>query len=303
MRESIQVTRGTKLVESRARTHREVGGRLHGYLHPFWPILLAVVCVAAPSKGQEAAEIEAPATTAGNEDAGIPLADPTRNAPEGRGETAPQGLPTELIRVTIVSPRKVQLYRQQDSGSFEEICTSPCDIDVAKDGKYRIDASGIRPSDVFSLEAEPDNHVRIQVDPASGTVKSLGTGFIIAGFSPAIAAGVVGAGGAVILGVVMILVCPFVDAFGGDFGECAGDIFGEGAKAYGGFLGQTPVWGTIAGGVALGSAGIVMVAKNGRTKVSLGPGESSRKLGGTRVSTRPLDLPSPVAFPLVTVEF
>lgn len=178
----------------------------------------------------------------------------------------------EPVHLTVESPRPVVIERLAKDGSWQPVCTSPCDRDVPRGETYRVRGRGVRPSHAFMISKDAPQHVTAQIDPASGTVRGLGVAAIIVGFTPLVATGAAVVGGALVLGVVVILVCPFVDALGGDFGQCAEDVFADPAEGFFAGLAEPAALAVLGGGVALGVAGIVMVSTNGKTRVRMSPG-------------------------------
>lgn len=205
-----------------------------------------------------------------------------------------------VVKVHIESGAKVQLERVTTEGKWVVVCSSPCDEEVSTEETYRINAKGKVPSATFRLTKMPDGTASLQIDTASAVLRTVGSTAVVVGALPASGAAVLLVGGALVIGIVVILACPFVAAFGGSFGNCAGVLFGESADAYWGFISQAPVWGTIVGGVALGGGGLVLLGTNRRTRV---------EQGGTNLAhlTEPMPaqvaLPKVVSFPVISGEF
>lgn len=205
-----------------------------------------------------------------------------------------------MVRVHIESGVSVHLERVTTEGKWVAVCTSPCDEEVSTDETYRINARGKVPSSTFRLRTTSEGSTVLEVDTASSALRTVGSTAVVVGALPASGAAVLLVGGAIVIGVVVILACPFVEALGGSFGNCAEVLFGGSASAYWGFISQTPVWGTIVGGVALGGGGLVLLGTNRRTRV---------KQAGTNLALlqepKPaqLALPAVVSFPLISAEF
>lgn len=268
-----------------------------------WCLACAAVIWVAPCRAEDpepAESIPLRQSDAPEESEVVPDGETQRvKEPEATAEPQSRAEPT-TVKVHIESGARVQLERVTPDGKWEVVCTSPCDEEISTEETYRINARGKVASSTFRLQATSGGSTSLEVDSASSTLRTVGSTAVIVGALPASGAAVLFVGGAIVIGVVVILACPFVAALGGSFGNCAGVLFGESGSAYWDFISQTPVWGTIVGGVALGGGGLVLLGTNRRTRV---------KQAGTDLALfqepRPAQLPLPevVSFPLLSAEF
>jgi hypothetical protein len=258
---------------------------------------LALAALLAPTRGH-AADVTAPGD-ASEEISEGPETPATTEVDERTDSPEPSALaPQRMILVHIESSRTVDLERFED-GTWKTVCQSPCDIAVPADESYRIDAPGVRTSRSFSFDAVPGQRTVLQVDTASATTHGIGVAATIVGAAPIGAAAGVAVGGAAVLGVVVVIACPFVAAFGGDFGDCAGGIFGAGAQAYWETVTRPVVAGVIGGGVVLGVTGIVLMSSNRTTQVDV----DSLDVADLPAHDRQLALPRVATFPVFSGTF
>lgn len=92
--------------------------------------------------------------------------------------TAPAPMVGPRARVHITSPKQVILYRKAaGSSTFQQACTSPCDLELPIGDTYRIAGNGLSQNKELHLAASPGGVVDITVDPPSTGGMILG-GFI-----------------------------------------------------------------------------------------------------------------------------
>lgn len=225
-------------------------------------------------------------------DGGVPDVDA-----KATGESA---LPPPTVQVHIESGPAVQLERVKSDGTWAVVCRSPCDQAVSTEETYRINAKGKVASASFRLPDEDSRGTTLEVNTASSVLRTVGTAAVVVGALPVSGAAVLFVGGAVIIGVVVILACPFAEVFGGSFGGCAETLFGDAGSAYWDWISKTPVWGTIVGGVALSGSGLVLLGTNRRTRVR--QGRTDLALLNEPFPGQP-NLPRVVAFPVLSGQF
>lgn len=81
-------------------------------------------------------------------------------------------------RVHITSPKQVILYRRAaGSTAFQQVCTSPCDLELPIGDTYKLAGNGLSQNKELRLAAGPGGFVDIVVDPPSTGGMILG-GFI-----------------------------------------------------------------------------------------------------------------------------
>jgi hypothetical protein len=84
-------------------------------------------------------------------------------------------------RVHITSPKQVILYRKAaGTSSFQQVCTSPCDLELPIGDTYRLAGNGLSQNKELHLAAGPGGFVDIVVDPPSTGGMILG-GFVAGG--------------------------------------------------------------------------------------------------------------------------
>lgn len=229
--------------------------------------------VSAPAAAS-AVEEETGADASGAEkaiaaDASIP--EEATSAEKGDGVQDGEGVeeaPARMVTVHIVGASDVELQMfDREADAWRTVCRAPCDQQLPAEETYRIDGSGLRMSNAFRLDEVPGDRVVLQVDTASSAAHAIGVTAVVIGATPVTMAAVTAVGGAAVFGLAVIFVCPFVEALGGDFGECAGSFFGAGARAYGRAITYPVVLGVLGGGVALGLTGILLTTNNGSTDV------------------------------------
>lgn len=92
--------------------------------------------------------------------------------------TAPAPMVGPRARVHITSPKQVILYRRAaGTSTFQQACTSPCDLELPIGDTYRLAGNGLSQNKELHLAASPGGVVDIVVDPPSTGGMILG-GFI-----------------------------------------------------------------------------------------------------------------------------
>lgn len=223
-----------------------------------------------------------------------------RAAPEPALESPASPSQSSTTKVHIESGPRVQLERVKSDGTWVKVCMAPCDQEVSTKETYRINANGKVASDAFRLPKDGSPGTTLEVNTASSALRTIGSTALIVGALPVAGAAVLFVGGAIVIGVVVILACPFAEVLGGSFGGCAETLFGGAGSAYWDWISKTPVWGTIVGGVALGSTGLVLLGTNRRTRVSQG-GTDLAFLNEQTPGQR--SLPRVVALPVLSAAF
>lgn len=106
---------------------------------------------------------------------------PTTATPVPSTPTAPAPMVGPRARVHITSPKQVILYRKAaGTSSFQQACTSPCDLELPIGDTYRLAGNGLSQNKELHLAAGPGGFVDIVVDPPSTGGMILG-GFIAGG--------------------------------------------------------------------------------------------------------------------------
>lgn len=227
---------------------------------------------------------------------------------------APAAAAHEMVVVHIDAPQEVRLQVKNDD-DWETLCTGPCDKPVPQDGTFRITGDGIRNSKDFHLD--PGNKTTLKVEPTASGGHTAGVVLTIVGGAALLP--VAGVTASIVVGEIagVILICPLVTAFETDknaqssmYSNCLGDI----AKYFGNAYGQPYVWiPGIVGGVLL-TTGIVLLASNGKSKVTQTPSAVARLLltppapllpAGVFVPPRHEALPMPPAqvMPVLSLTF
>lgn len=247
-------------------------------------------------EGDEDVEVKVPAGAAVVEEAAA--VDESDDAPVEAEAKRP---PARLITVHIVGDEDLELQVfDREADEWRTVCRTPCDRELPTGETYRIDAPGVRISSAFQLDDVQGDRVVLHVDTASSAAHGIGVAAIVVGATPVALAATTAVGGAAALGVLVILVCPFVEAFGGDFGDCAGSLFGAGAREYGKAITHPVVLGVLGGGVALGLTGILLTSSNGSTDVVM-----QRPKEAFLLPERPgmFPLPRATSYPMFTATF
>jgi len=106
---------------------------------------------------------------------------PTTATPVPSTPTAPAPMVGPRARVHITAPKQVILYRRAaGTSSFQQACTSPCDLELPIGDTYRLAGNGLSQNKELHLAAGPNGFVDIVVDPPSTGGMILG-GFIAGG--------------------------------------------------------------------------------------------------------------------------
>lgn len=106
---------------------------------------------------------------------------PTTATPVPSTPVAPAPMVGPRARVHITSPKQVILYRRAaGTSTFQQACTSPCDIELPIGDTYRLAGNGLSQNKELHLAAGPGGFVDIVVDPPSTGGMILG-GFIAGG--------------------------------------------------------------------------------------------------------------------------
>ena len=94
---------------------------------------------------------------------------------------APTPAPTGTVKVHIDSTSTVTLQKRSgDSGTWETVCTSPCDASAPVDAQYQIIGDNLNASKPFMLDSSKGK-VNLDVTPGSQGRAKVGMGFLIAG--------------------------------------------------------------------------------------------------------------------------
>lgn len=136
------------------------------------------------------------------------------------------------VRVHVRTPEAVTLERRAEDSPWERVCSSPCDVDVPVEGRYRINGDGVHRSRSFRLEPSPQGEVTLDVEPGSSLAHTGGVVMLILGL-PTTA-----------VGALMLIVSLL---------PSGGDLFAPGA-------------GVFLGGAAITVGGAVLIKTN-RTSV------------------------------------
>lgn len=113
-----------------------------------------------------------------------------------------------MVMVHIKSDKPVTLQKRSgESGAWETVCTSPCDVKVSVSDQYQVTGDGVNASKPFMINASGST---AQLDVTVGSEKSKSTGLIV-----------LGVGGALTLGG--ILAAAIGGGTGGISGTGAGD--------------------------------------------------------------------------------
>jgi hypothetical protein len=121
---------------------------------------------------------------------------------------APAASADGMVMVHIKSDKPVSLQKRAgESGSWETVCSSPCDMKVSVSDQYQVTGDGVNPSKPFMLNTSGST---ANLDITVGSEKTKSTGLIV-----------LGVGGALTLGG--LLVALIGGGTGGVSGTGAGD--------------------------------------------------------------------------------
>jgi hypothetical protein len=159
------------------------------------------------------------------------------------GVPAPSS-PEPAAIVHVNADRQVVLERRDPGGGpWTLACSSPCDIALPISSTYRVAGAGVRNTRPFHLDAHPDEHVTIDVNPASRGAFAGGIAMASAGL------------GAMVSGFFVLVVVQANDDEAAAFGTHSTDTT---ATAVG--------WAFVAGGAALTVGGALLIGTNAHSK-------------------------------------
>jgi hypothetical protein len=176
-------------------------------------------------------------------------------SPSSSGPPAPRVIaPSAMVWVHIEGADGAILDMDRgNDGTWETVCRAPCDIQVPVSAEYRVGGSLLKQSGVFHLRGQQGDHVTVNV--SGGSKAWLVVGIVITPVA-----------GLVTLVAALVGLAGSVEASAG----AAGCINGTCAQANGNASNLATVgWVTALIGAAVTVGGIVLIASNAKTGVSV----------------------------------